>query len=721
MEEEEVIIFVEDENDKKFILEVPKIIKCIDLKQKIQAILKKDNFDIRYKNKLLTKHRDNEYLQLMEKDIIHLDKKDLNKSNSFSSENSLSSRTNTIYDEADIKTIRISGLLYLFLVKYIADEIKDLKKIKSPQILTIINLLKSFVQIKDSPNEKIQSFIVETSGKNLYTLSNYINLIVDKNDINEFLNLIEEKEKKKIIKFWQNLSNYEEKITLFENNFLLLLKNSYFDYSLLNACIYKLKNQKQYNNNLFSCFNQEIKFLFHKTKIDPSKMVFGELVSSKTPFGENGISFTDMIDYISFYSNEGNDYKNNNQKTYSKKTVDINHTFSFIVSEIHYDKMQKKIIYKTNNGIKGKEYISENNSIKKSQYINHIGNKNGINIIRVEPGDNNQKQNKQNEKKGNYIGTEYIINNMNQILPLFGFTLKRNEYLVIWKDSNFFEDNKYKSYLYNLKLSYLLQFPDKNIYFEGCTEKALELIEKKKFNKIILISNIGLDLSGKKFVEIARKILGFNVMVLFFSNNNKHLSWVKDFPNTLYTNSGTFCSQYISNYNKEGLLNLKKDIEKRYNIKLHSFDNEFLGFPKFIKEKKYNEIIFDEICPNFRKVMIKSKDNNNNTFLYMDKNRNVSFLFNDGKEKNLFVWYITLIDNEITFFSNKSYLNYNKKTKNVLGEKYMIRWNYEEIERNIFMFYFEHIDYILTKDGNKAVVKKQNKNNVNQLFELIDL
>ena len=719
-EEEEVIIFVEDENDKRYILEVPKLIKCLDLKLKIQTVLKKDNFDIRYKNKFLRKNKDNEFLQLNEKDIIHLEKKVLNREDTISE---LSSRVNTIYDEADIKTIRLSGILYLFLVKYMADEIKNLKA-KKQEILSVFNLLKSQVQIKDSPNENIQSYILENTGKNLYSISNYINLIVKENDINEFLNIIEENEKKKLIKFWQNLSNYEEKISLFENKFLLLLKNSYFDYSLVNVCLYKLKNKRQYNDNLFSCLNPEVKYLFHRTKIDPPKMVFGDLDNSKNPLGIDGISFSDSIDYISFFNNyKGND-KGNNQKPYSGKIPDINYAFSFIVSEIHYDKKLVKEIFYPNNNCKEKEYNNAKNKLKLSQNIDQNGENNGIHIIRVEPEDNSPKQtsqSKKKEKKGKFIGTEYLLNNKDQILPLFGFNLKRNEYLIIWKDSNFCENNKHKSYLNNLKTLYLHKFSDRNIYFESSTEKALELIKRKKFNKIILISNIGLDYSGKKFVEVARKILGFNIVILFFSNRIKHLEWVKDYPNSLYTDNGMFCEKYISNYNKEGLFNLKKEMEAYYKIKF-KLDNDCLGFPKFIKkEKKYNDIIFEEICPNFRKVLIKNKDNNNNSYLYMDKNRNVSFSFNDGKEINLFAWYITLIDKELTLFSNESYLNYNKKTNNLIGYEYMVRWNCEQVKNNNFKIYFEKKDFILTKDGNKAIVRKKNKNYLNQIFELFDL
>ena len=718
-EEEEVIVFVEDENGKRFILEVPKIIKCSDLKEKIKTILKKDNVDVRYKNKLLKKSKDNETLQLNEKDIIHVDKRDPNRLDDTTS--AISSRVNTIYDEADITTVRLSGILNLFLVKYMADEIKDLNAIRNQEISFLMNSLKLNMQIKDSPNDGIQSFILEKIGRNLNSISNYINLIVKENDINEFLKMVDENEKKKVIKFWQNLSNYEEKLSLFEKNFLLLLKNSYFDYSLVNACLYKLKNRKEYNDNLFTCFNSDIKFLFHRTIIEPSEMAFEGLTFSKNN-GIDGISFSDSIDYISFHNNEGID-NGNNKKSNSGKIADINSTFSFIVSEIYYDKKHIKEIFDPNNDCKKKESINKRNNLKISQNLEQDEEKNGIYIIKVEPEDNNTKQNKQKEakeKKGKFIGTEYILDNMNQILPLFGFTLKRNEYLIIWKDSNLNEDNNYNSFLNYLKKLYLFQFSDKNIYFEASTEKALELIERKKFNKIILISNIGLDYSGKKFAEIARKILGFNVVVLFFSNNNNHLKWIKDFPNSLYTNKIEFCSKYISNYNKEGLLNLKKEMETFYKIKLN-LDKDFLGFPKFIKEKKYNDIIFEEICPNFRKVLIKCKDNNNNSYLYMDNNRNVSFLINDGKEINLLVWYITLIDKEITLFSNESYLNYNPKTKNIIGEKYMVRLNFEEVKKNNFIFYFKNKGYILTKDGNKSIVLKKNKNYLNQIFELFDL
>ena len=40
-----------------------------------------------------------------------------------------------------------------------------------------------------------------------------------------------------------------------------------------------------------------------------------------------------------------------------------------------------------------------------------------------------------------FIGNEFLISDKSQILPLYAITLKRVEYLVIWRDINFNEKN----------------------------------------------------------------------------------------------------------------------------------------------------------------------------------------------------------------------------------------------------------------------------------------
>ena len=67
----------------------------------------------------------------------------------------------------------------------------------------------------------------------------------------------------------------------------------------------------------------------------------------------------------------------------------------------------------------------------------------------------------------------------------------------------------------NDRIKYINQAAKYNIYPCETSEEALKLVKRKKYNKIILLSNIGQDLGGKKFVDQARKIIGNDVIVLF--------------------------------------------------------------------------------------------------------------------------------------------------------------------------------------------------------------
>ena len=134
----------------------------------------------------------------------------------------------------------------------------------------------------------------------------------------------------------------------------------------------------------------------------------------------------------------------------------------------------------------------------------------------------------------------------------------------------------------------------------------MELIKRKKYNKIILISNIGTDLGGKKFIDEARKIIGNEVLVLFLAYNIEHLKWVKDYKNVLFSNEPNFYEEYLKCFSDEKcfryeyeeerdkeskILDLKEKIEKNYNIKFN-FDDKFLYFPNYKNEGNYSDLIF---------------------------------------------------------------------------------------------------------------------------------
>ena len=108
-----------------------------------------------------------------------------------------------------------------------------------------------------------------------------------------------------------------------------------------------------------------------------------------------------------------------------------------------------------------------------------------------------------------------------------------------------------------------------------------------------------------------------------------------------------------------------KEVEKQYNINL-TFTNNFSEFPKFIDYEKYSYLLFEEICPNFRKVIIKNSKNKK--VLVMNKEGTVQFISYEGIEVGILYQYITLINNEITLFSKDFYLSYDEDNKLVNGK-----------------------------------------------------
>ena len=192
------------------------------------------------------------------------------------------------------------------------------------------------------------------------------------------------------------------------------------------------------------------------------------------------------------------------------------------------------------------------------------------------------------------MGTEYVINELNQICPFIGAKLKRDEYCVIWRDNNFSSnpvynnefDEIFKAFLKE-RIKYIQQTAKFNIYLCETTKEALELIKKKKYNKIILISNVGSYLGGKEFIINARQIIGNDVIALFLAYNTDHINWIKHFKNSLFSNDASFYEEYLESfYNKSksetiNLINeLKTKIEKRFNVNFN-FDSKFLDYPNF--------------------------------------------------------------------------------------------------------------------------------------------
>ena len=705
--DEEIDIFILDEDDKKYLLEIPPSIKYKDLEKKIESILNRYFFDIRYRNKLYNEQSKNEIIKFEQGDTIHLIS-----NNRRDFENVADNiQGNIIKNQANLPILELSGILHLFLLKYITIKLEDLQSIKSATIKQIISYIKYGFDCADQPNENIKMSIGDKSGRNIISYSNYISNIINDKEINNLIMLLNEKEQKEIKSFWKILSTYKDNALAFENIFLNSLEQSYFDYSLIGLSLLEQSNKQQYIQECKKCQRNEKEILFTIPQFDnTSNMISRKLVFSRYPSYGMGVYFTKKLDSISFNSGIYNIVNN----------IPINSTFDFIAAEVYYDKKLKKHVNDNKYCVQELDHFPNYEEIQK-KYRDKAVEKNGVHITKVELYIGQLKSTNEaisEKQKGKFVDTEYVITELNQILPIYRLTVKRNEYLVVWRDSNFKGANAYSDFLHSVK-NITNEFGQFNAYFIDSTEKALDIIKRKKFNKIILISSIGLDLSGKRFVEIARKILGFDIVVLFFSANTRHLNWLQNFPNALYTNKLDIYREYITNYNKEGLKDLKKKIEDYYRIKL-KFTDDYFKFPKFVNKEDYKDLIFEESSEYFKKVIIKSIGSKN--VLTIDKKGKVSFINHEGKDSESVSWYMTLYDEEITFYSKDFYLGVSKDKKSVCGEVFMKKWKFIK-KGDKYSFYLEEEDNkkILTESENVAIIKGERKKEENQQFRLIEI
>ena len=672
----EVDIFVLDVlSNKKFLFQVPIKIKSLDLKKKLLSLLSTNNLEFRHHSKL---YPDDQIITFEQGDTIYVYKKEENEKNK---------KQETYARGGGMNLEKLGGVFKLCLVKYISDKIIDVNIIKNEKLKKIIDEMKSFLLISKDENKNIKINVKNGIEINIISYAYYISSEISDNDISNLINIFDQIYVNDIFHFWETLTIYQKYINFFDEILPKAIKNSYFEYSLSGIQLLNPLNNKDYFIHFENCPNREIKYLFQEIQ--------GGQKNTKKQFYGLGTYFTDKIDYISYYQEKQN----------------FKESFSCNISQIYYNKNLKQNILDF-------RYYAQDSSQTNKKVI-----KNGIHIIKVK-ADSRQIINEQDLNKeklnGNFIANEYVISEKEQILPLFNLDFNKNQDLIIWRDPSYGANTPFEI-MFKFSKLYIYENYKMNLYFENSLEKALELVKRKKFNKIILISNIGKDLSGKRFVELSRKILDFPIIILFFSNNPSHLSWLKDFPNVLFTNNKNIIQQYIMNYNEKGILALKNEIEKINNIKL-KFTNDFFSYKYIIKNNNYKNIIFEEINPHFRKVTIKNIKTSN--LLCMDYLGNIIFLPQKNINVNYpYIWYITILDNEITFYNNQFYLGINPKEKKVVKEEFMKKWKFNIIEKTLYyFFYYENESNILTENNNQALIQKEiDKRYYNQLFVISDI
>ena len=305
---------------------------------------------------------------------------------------------------------------------------------------------------------------------------------------------------------------------------------------------------------------------------------------------------------------------------------------------------------------------------------------------------------------------------------IYSITIKKNEYYVLWRDPNFEAKNTYNKHL-SERLLFCIEEANMNIYCIKSIEEALKFIVKRKRqnDKIIFITNIGLDYSGRRFIQIIRKIYNFDVMVLFYSNNKIHFEWIKNFPNCLFTNKSEIYQDYIINYNEKGLKILKQKVEeeyKNYNLTLKNFSPNFLSVPE------EENIFFQKKNPHIRSVKIFSKSQNRYLCMLVTRNKSgiqTAKVIVKKDFSNDCLWDITILDQTITFFSNNFYLK--EYNENSIGYEYMVEWyyKYSNVNNEIrYWFIYPKTNKVLSIEKEEIKINKKNSSE-NDYFILEDV
>jgi len=359
------------------------------------------------------------------------------------------------------------------------------------------------------------------------------------------------------------------------------------------------KIKEEYDEEKSKCKNCISKILFHSTEIKHASSILtsGFYIGKDNWYGL-GIYFTDQFDYAKYY------YQTNRNFAFIPK---LNDSFNIVISEVYYDKTKLNQIYNEDLEIilDKSPTNKEEADIILNEYKKYTVEKNGIHYVEVD-GKNGFAINENKEvlydngfqklPKDRFIGREYCITNREQILPLYGLTFQRVDFCVIWRDSNFI-NSSWEDPL-NKNKQIISRMTGYNLYTESDTKEALKLIWRKRFNKIILITNVGKNLEGKKFVDKVRKILEFNVMVLFFANDLNHLNWIKNYPNSLFCMDDDTIKNYIFNFNEEGINNIRETAKEFFGVELLKPENPFY-YPLFEKYKNSYYTYADLDCSEY--------------------------------------------------------------------------------------------------------------------------
>ena len=305
---------------------------------------------------------------------------------------------------------KLNGLLKLSLLKEISSKL-DIEKLNNfPDIIKcIMRILKNgYIETEDDIKKTIQEVLKKMEGSNIINFSDFVDETIDSNQIEKMLNLLNKDEFREMNDIAFRLSKYDKYMKLFNKTFEAAKKGSIFEFSVISLVLMEREDFEKFEREREKCPNRIDKILYHGTSTEPISCILTGLFRKSEKSGYQhgkGVYFTDFLDYCWFYGGEQSNRANKN------KIPEINDTFTLIACSVYYDKkgFRKVTDYK---------YTPKKNEINFAYAGAHFET-----LI--------------NPDFSKFVGTEYVIWDLDQICPFISAELKRNEYCVIWRDNNF--------------------------------------------------------------------------------------------------------------------------------------------------------------------------------------------------------------------------------------------------------------------------------------------
>ena len=480
----------------------------------------------------------------------------------------------------------LKGLSKLCYLKEISSKLESYQLDQLPEeINLILSLLKDGVinskfinnnDMNENKKKEITEILKKIDGINIVNFSKFIDEEINESHIWLMKELLNPKDLNEINDTKNRIGQYVEYIKLFEEEYEKSKRESIFEFSINSLIIMEREDLEIFEMERINCPNRVDKILYHGTNTEPASCILTSFYKiGKCNQHGRGIYFTGHLDYCWFYGGITN-------RANVNKIPEIkpDESFIMIANSIYYNK-------------EGFSHVYDHRYNPKKNEINFAYADAKLDTIK-----------KPDPDKTKFYGTEYVIQEFTQICPFISAKLIRDEYCVIWRDNNFSPepqwnneyDEIFKNFLKQRK-KYIEQMAKFNIYPCESSEEALKLVKRKKYNKIILISNVGKNDEGINFVSEARKIIGNNAIVLFSAYQGKHIEKIKKIENALFSNDASFFEKYLDCFKgneeqiKGNIMNLKNELEKHYYVKFN-FNDQFLFYPKFKASGKYSDLTF---------------------------------------------------------------------------------------------------------------------------------